>query len=66
MGFFDILLGVALLDSMSNKKKQSNDSGFQSYNRGYNDGYSDAYHDREFDNECDCGYCSDHDYDDGF
>ena len=65
MGFFDILLGVVLLDSMSNnRKKQSSNDSFGSYNRGYNDGYDDAWHDREFDNECDCGYCSDHDEDD--
>ena len=43
MGFFDILLGVALLDSLSNnKKKHSSNDGFGSYNRGYNDGYNDA------------------------
>jgi hypothetical protein len=40
MGFFDILLGVAILDSLSNKKKkQSSNDGFGSYNRGYNDGF---------------------------
>lgn len=63
MGFFDVLLGVALLDSMSNKKKKSSSDsifGNSSYNRGYRDGYDDAWHDREFDNECDCGYCSVH------
>lgn len=62
MGFFDILLGVALLDSLSNnKKKHSSNDGFGSYNRGYNDGYNDACSDRLFDDDCDCGYCEDHD-----
>ena len=56
MGFFDILLGVALLDSLSNnKKKQSSNDSFGSYNRGYNDGYNDACSDRLFDDDCD--YC---------
>ena len=62
MGLFDILLGVALLDSMSNnRKKQSDNDSFGSYNRGYNDGYNDACSDRLLDDECDCGYCEDHD-----
>ena len=63
MGFFDILLGIAILGSLSGRKKrsQSDNLGGSSYNRGYSDGYDDAWHDREFDNECDCGYCSDHD-----
>ena len=62
MGFFDILLGVALLDSLSNnKKKQPRNDSFESYNCGYNDGYNDACSDRLFDDDCDCGYCEDHD-----
>ena len=62
MGFFDILLGVAILDSLSDKKRsRSGNFGISSYDQGYSDGYDDAWHDREFDNECDCGYCSDHD-----
>ena len=66
MGFFDILIGAAILNDLSKKRKnKSSDSifGSSSYNRGYSDGYDDAWHDREFDNECDCGYCSDHDED---
>lgn len=62
MGFFDILLGVLLLDSISdNRKEQSSSDGFGSYNRGYNDGYNDACSDRLLDDDCDCGYCEDHD-----
>lgn len=63
MGFFDILLGFAILDNLNDRKKQSHSDSFssRSYDRGYSDGYDDAWHDREFDNECDCGYCSDHD-----
>lgn len=66
MGWFDILIGAAILNDLSKKhEKNSSDSifGGSSYNRGYSDGYNDAWHDREFDNECDCGYCSDHDED---
>ena len=66
MGFFDILIGAAILNDLSKiRDNKSSDSifGSSSYNRGYSDGYDDAWHDREFDNECDCGYCSDHDED---
>lgn len=62
MGFFDVLLGVALLDSMQKNKRQSNNSpSFWGSNSSHND-YS-AYSDRSLDDDCDCGYCSDHDYD---
>lgn len=62
MGFFDVLLGVALLDSMQKNKRQSNNSSsFWGSNSSHND-YS-AYSDRTLDDDCDCGYCSDHDYD---
>lgn len=65
MGFFDILLGLAVLSGNSrNRKNNSNTSNYNSYNRGYSDGFYDAYSERSFDNDCDCGYCSDHDYDD--
>ena len=59
---FDVLLGVALLDSMQKNKRQSNNS---SCFWGSNDSYNDygAYSDRSLDDDCDCGYCSDHDYD---
>ena len=63
MGLFDILIGVAILNDLSEKKSYDSIFGSSSYNRGYSDGYYDAWHDREFDNECDCGYCSDHDED---
>ena len=66
MGFFDILIGAAILNDFTKKrenKSSDNIFGSSSYNRGYSDGYDDAWHDREFDNECDCGYCSDHDED---
>ena len=65
MGFFDLLIGAAILNELTKKREnKSSDSIFGSnYNRGYSDGYDDAWHDREFDNECDCGYCSDHDED---
>ena len=62
MGLFDVLLGVALLDSMQKNKRQSNNSpSFWGSNESYND-YG-AYSDRSLDDDCDCGYCSDHDYD---
>ena len=62
MGLFDVLLGVALLDSMQKNKRQSNNS---SSFWGSNDSYNDygAYSDRSLDDDCDCGHCSDHDYD---
>lgn len=68
MGFFDILLGLALLNNSGSKKRRvdSGYNGYSNYNRGYSDGYYDAYSDRSFDNDCDCGYCSDHDYDDRY
>lgn len=62
MGFFDILLGVAILDSLSDRKKQSRTDSFgSSYDRGNDDGYNDACSDRLLDDDCDCGYCDDHD-----
>ena len=62
MGLFDVLFGVALLDSMQKNKRQSNkSSSFWGSNESYND-YG-AYSDRSLDDDCDCGYCSDHDYD---
>lgn len=67
MGFFDILLGLAVLSGTSrNRKNNSTANNYNNYNNGYSDGYYDAYSDRNFDNDCDCGYCSDHDYDDRY
>ena len=60
MGFFEVLFGMAVLNDMTKRREtKSSDSFFGS-------SYNDPWHDREFDNECDCGYCSDHDYDDGW
>ena len=66
MGFFDVLLGLAVLNSFNRKRNNSSNNNYNTYNKGYNDGYYDAYNDRSFDNDCDCGYCSDHDYDDRY
>ena len=56
MGFFDILLGLAILSgSNRNRRHTSNNNNYNTYNKGYNDGYYDEYSARSFDNECDCG-----------
>lgn len=58
MGILDALFGPSIFGG-SQKSKSS--SSFWGSNESYND-YG-AYSDRSLDDECDCGYCSDHDYD---
>ena len=58
MGLFDVLFGVAL---QKNKRQSNNSSSFWDSNESYND-YG-AYCDRSLYDDRDCGYCSDHDYD---